>query len=131
MVQADTKLKETEAEKKAGADTQLIGANIDAIKQQINNAKAQEALTKVQTEIAQLDKTFKDQTLPESNPVVRVVASSTTFWLFTDLSRSERLFTFSSHSMSFRALVDVGFWDKTIVTEDSRIFLQGLVRYDA
>ncbi len=65
----------------------------------------------------------------ESNPVVRVVASSTTFWLFTDLARSERLFTFSSHSMSFRALVDVGFWDKTIVTEDSRIFLQGLVRY--
>jgi len=65
----------------------------------------------------------------QSNPFVRVVASSTTFWLLTDLSRSERLFTFSSHSMSFQALVDVNFWDKTIVTEDSRIFLQGLVRY--
>lgn len=66
----------------------------------------------------------------ESNPIIRVVASSTTFWLFTDLARAEKLFTFSSHSMSFRALIDVGFWDKTIVSEDSRIFLQCFVHYD-
>jgi len=66
----------------------------------------------------------------ESNPIVRVVASSTTFWLFTDLARPERLFTFSSHSMSFKTLVEVGYWDNTIVTEDSRIFLQGLVHYN-
>ncbi len=66
----------------------------------------------------------------ESNPIVRVVASATTFWLLTDLSRPEKLFTFSSHSMSFKMLVDVGFHDKTIVTEDSRIALQGLTRYN-
>ncbi|HTM68354.1 MAG TPA: glycosyltransferase family 2 protein [Candidatus Binatia bacterium] len=61
---------------------------------------------------------------------VRVAAFGTTFWLMTELTRPERLFTFSSHSMSFKALVDVGFWQKDIVTEDSRIFLQCLVRYD-
>lgn len=66
----------------------------------------------------------------ESDPLTRVVANSTTFWLMTDLARSERLFTFSSHSMSFQALVDVGFWQKDIVSEDSRIFLQCLLKYD-
>ena len=65
----------------------------------------------------------------ESDPFTRVAANSTTFWLLTDLARAERLFTFSSHSMSWRMLVDVGFWQKDIVTEDSRIFLQGFFRY--
>lgn len=66
----------------------------------------------------------------DSDPLTRIVANSTSFWLLTELGRSDRLFTFSSHSMSFRALVDIGFWEKTIVTEDSRIFLQCLFRYD-
>ncbi len=66
----------------------------------------------------------------ESPAINRVVANSTTFWLLTDLARPERLFTFSSHSMPFRALTDVGFWQNDIVTEDSRIFLQCFVRYN-
>lgn len=61
---------------------------------------------------------------------MRLAAFSTTFWLLTELTRPDRLFTFSSHSMSFRALVDVGFWDPSIVSEDSRIFLQCFMRYD-
>lgn len=65
----------------------------------------------------------------DSPAVNRIVANSTTFWLLTDLSRPERLFTFSSHSMPFKALVDVGFWQNDIVTEDSRIFLQCFIRY--
>lgn len=62
--------------------------------------------------------------------LIRVAAFGTTFWLMTELARPERLFTFSSHSMSLRALVDVGFWEKDIVTEDSRIFLQCLLKYN-
>ncbi|MFA6536932.1 MAG: glycosyltransferase family 2 protein [Patescibacteria group bacterium] len=61
---------------------------------------------------------------------MRVTAFGTIFWLLMDLMRPERLYTFSSHSMSFRALVDVGFWQKDIVTDDSRIFLQCFFRYD-
>lgn len=65
-----------------------------------------------------------------STPILnRVVSYCTTFWLLTDLSRSERLFTFSSHSMSFDTLVKVGYWQKDIVTEDSRICLQGMNYY--
>jgi cellulose synthase/poly-beta-1,6-N-acetylglucosamine synthase-like glycosyltransferase len=66
----------------------------------------------------------------EASPVVRVAISGTTFWLMSELIRPERMFTFSSHSMSMRALVDVGFWERDIVTEDSRIFLQCSLFYD-
>lgn len=66
----------------------------------------------------------------ESHLFIRTFVNSTTFWLLTDLARPERLFTFSSHSMSFKALVDVGFWNKDIVSEDSRIFLQCFCHYD-
>ncbi len=60
---------------------------------------------------------------------MRVTAFATIFWLLTELMRPERMYTFSSHSMSFKALVDVGFWQKDIVTDDSRIFLQCFFRY--
>lgn len=66
----------------------------------------------------------------DAPPLVRLTANTTTFWLLTDLLRPERLFTFSSHSMSFKALVDAGFWETDIVTEDSRIFLQCFIQYD-
>lgn len=66
----------------------------------------------------------------QSNIILRTAAFGTTFWLMTDLMRPERLFTFSSHSMSWQMLTDVDFWEKDIVTEDSRIFLQGFLHYN-
>ncbi len=65
----------------------------------------------------------------ESPAAVRVAMFGTTFWLLTELARPEGMMTFSSHSMSLRMLMDVGYWQKDIVSEDSRIFLQGLVHY--
>ncbi|MCG2693018.1 glycosyltransferase family 2 protein [Candidatus Parcubacteria bacterium] len=61
---------------------------------------------------------------------MRVTAFGTIFWLMTELLKPERMFTFSSHSMGYKPLVGVGFWQKDIVTDDSRIFLQGLMHYD-
>lgn len=66
----------------------------------------------------------------DSPAFMRIASFGTTFWLMTEQLRPERLFTFSSHSMSFKALVDVGFWQNDIVTEDSRIFLQCFLHYD-
>lgn len=60
---------------------------------------------------------------------VRVAAFGTTFWLMGELARPERLWTFSSHSMPWVMLKDVGFWQKDIVSEDSRIFLQAFLTY--
>ncbi|PSO44800.1 MAG: hypothetical protein BRC22_02040 [Parcubacteria group bacterium QH_9_35_7] len=66
----------------------------------------------------------------ESQSVLRIMAFGTTFWIMTALSRQDSLVTFSSHSMSFKALVDVDFHEKRIVSEDSRIFYQCLLEYD-
>ncbi|MFB6226636.1 MAG: glycosyltransferase family 2 protein [Candidatus Paceibacteria bacterium] len=66
----------------------------------------------------------------ESQSVLRIMAFGTTFWIMRSLSRQDNLVTFSSHSMSFKALVDVGFHEKEIVSEDSRIFYQCLLEYD-
>ncbi len=61
---------------------------------------------------------------------LRVAAFGTTFWLMTELSRPEFMATFSSHSMPWQMLVDVGYWQVDITSEDSRIFLQGFVHYN-
>lgn len=60
----------------------------------------------------------------------RVIAFSSTFWHTLNQERPEKHVTFSSHSMPFRALVDVGFWQPNVVSEDSRIFWQCFLRYN-
>lgn len=62
--------------------------------------------------------------------VARIMSFGTTFWLLSELTRPSRLWTFSSHSMSLTALIDCGYWQKHLVSEDSRIFLQMFMRYD-
>ncbi len=59
----------------------------------------------------------------------RLIGFSASFWQMMQQSRHEQLVTFSSHSMPFRALVEVGYWHTDIVSEDSRIFFQCLIHY--
>lgn len=59
----------------------------------------------------------------------RVASSSNTFWQMMQQIRPEKLSTYSSHSMTFKALADIGFWSTTMVSEDSRIFFHCLFYY--
>jgi cellulose synthase/poly-beta-1,6-N-acetylglucosamine synthase-like glycosyltransferase len=61
---------------------------------------------------------------------IRVVSVSNSFWQFTESSRPDRLRTFSSHSMTLRALVEVGFWKKDLVNEDGFIYWQCYLHYN-
>lgn len=65
----------------------------------------------------------------ESAAPLRIMAFGSTFYMLFTFARPELLVTFSSHSMSFQALVDVDFWQKNIVSEDSRIFFQCWLKY--
>jgi len=58
----------------------------------------------------------------EAPALARVVAMSSTFWEMVQQERPERMATFSSHSVSFQALYEVGYWQKNMVSEDSRIY---------
>jgi len=60
----------------------------------------------------------------------RVVSFCTTSWAMMRQAWQERLRTFSSHSVPFKPLIEVGFWQTDIVSEDSRIFWQLFLHFD-
>lgn len=62
--------------------------------------------------------------------ISRVISTSDTFWQLVQQSRPDRLTTFSSHSMPFKSLVEIGFWQTDVVSEDSRIFWQCFLHYN-
>jgi hypothetical protein len=71
-----------------------------------------------------------DNNIWDSPAISRVVAIGATFWHMVQQERPERMSTFSSHSMSFKAITEMDFWTTKNVSEDSRIFWQSLLFYD-
>jgi hypothetical protein len=65
----------------------------------------------------------------DSPAIIRVISVSNSFWQFTESSRPDRLRTFSSHSMTLKALVEVGFWKKDLINEDGYIYWQCYLHY--
>jgi hypothetical protein len=60
----------------------------------------------------------------------RIAAFSNTFWQMIQQMRVEKLATYSSHSMTWNALVDIDFWSVSMVSEDSRIFYHCFLHYN-
>lgn len=63
----------------------------------------------------------------EATALARVMAMSSTFWQMIMQERPEKAATFSSHSVSFKALYEIGYGQANVVSEDSRIFWNLLI----
>jgi hypothetical protein len=59
-----------------------------------------------------------------------VVETGSSFFQLIETTDPERLVTFSSHSMSFKALVEVGYWSADMISEDSGIFWKSYLHFD-
>lgn len=69
-IEADTKLKEVDANKKAGVDTKEAETRINSLTQGIENQKAQEELTKVQTRIGRIDEWIKGKSKEDAAEII-------------------------------------------------------------
>lgn len=67
----------------------------------------------------------------EAPAIARVISFSSTFWQMMQQSRPERLTTFSSQSIPLPVLLDINYWQRDVVSEDSRIFWQAYLHYNS
>lgn len=60
----------------------------------------------------------------------RVLDIGSSFFQLIEATNPEHLVTFSSHSMSFQALIEAGYWPVDLVSDDSAIFWKAFIHYD-
>jgi cellulose synthase/poly-beta-1,6-N-acetylglucosamine synthase-like glycosyltransferase len=63
----------------------------------------------------------------EAPALSRVMAMSSTFWQMIMQERPDKSATFSSHSVSYQALYEIGYGQANVVSEDSRIYWNLLI----
>lgn len=73
---------------------------------------------------------FYNNNIWQTNPIARVAALTSTFWQMIQQERPEKLVTFSSHSIPFKPLYEIGYWQKNMISDDSRIFWNLFVAND-
>ncbi|HLB95338.1 MAG TPA: hypothetical protein VJK26_00325 [Patescibacteria group bacterium] len=60
----------------------------------------------------------------------RIIAFGNSFWQLIEATRPWRLVNFSTHAMSLKTLVEIDFWDTTVVNEDSRQFWRAYFKFE-
>ncbi|MBF0479425.1 MAG: glycosyltransferase family 2 protein [Candidatus Omnitrophica bacterium] len=63
-------------------------------------------------------------------PFSRVMETGSSFFQLIESTNPEKLVTFSSHSMSFKALVEIGYWPRDMISDDSAIFWKAYLFYE-
>ena len=66
----------------------------------------------------------------EAPGFARVLDIGASFFQLVEATNPETLVTFSSHSMSFKALVDVDYWPVDMISDDSAIYWKAYIHYD-
>ncbi len=66
----------------------------------------------------------------EATGFARVLDIGSSFFQLVEATDPGHLVTFSSHSMSFQALVDVGYWPVDIISDDSAIYWKALLHFE-
>ena len=60
----------------------------------------------------------------------RLVALGSSYWQMIESTRPYRLVNFSSQAMSLKTLVDIDFYDRQVVSDDSRQFYRAYFQYN-
>lgn len=60
----------------------------------------------------------------------RAMEMGSTFWQLIESMRYEKFVTFSSHSMSFKTLVDIDYWPVDLVSDDSLIYWKCFLKFN-
>lgn len=60
----------------------------------------------------------------------RVIETGSSFFQLVEATNPEKLVTFSSHSMSFKALKEVSYWPIDMISDDSAIYWKCFIHYD-
>lgn len=65
----------------------------------------------------------------DTMPISRIIITGSAFWNMIQAVRPERIVTYTSHSMSFKAAVEADYWPVDMISDDSIIFWKCFIAF--